>query len=169
MFIHTSKTALRISAVGAILTVGFFLVARSQPASYTMLCIGLPLLFLTLSVFIRWACLKDRENETAFNEAFGIVISGCQHLEDKDEFGDIQLLVNRVLREKAKAFHAARMEQQGQFAGNVRGDRSDAELQANVQAAKHAFWQASDIARAYRFDVKKKYTEWLESPAASEK
>ena len=134
-----------------------------------MLCVGVPLLFLTLGSFIRWTCLKDQENETAFNEAFGIVISGCVHLEDEDEFRDIQLLINRVLREKAEAFHAARMEQQRQFAGNVRGDRSDAELQVNVQTAKRVFWQASDIARAYRFAVKKKYTEWLEGPAAPEK
>jgi hypothetical protein len=125
-------------------------------------------------MFARWMLLTDRRNEAAFKEAFGVMPHEYgRHGNMLEEYLGIQELVNCVLRQKAQAFDEARTAQQRHFSGVNCKNPNDAarslELQSIVRAAKAAFWQASDIASHYRFEVKGKYSEWLEAEPAAER
>jgi hypothetical protein len=65
------------------------------------------------------------------------------------------------------------MDQQNHFSADsfYNGDNAteSQRLQTAVQNEKRSFWKASDIAWKFRFEVKEKYTDWLNISATPEK
>jgi hypothetical protein len=165
MFVHKSNTAFLAASVSAIAAIVLMVInARQDLTSETLFWVSILLVVLALAALMRFGFLKDKENKAAFKEAFGIAPPEFDD-SDLNERAAFQALVDRVLSQRAKAFHEARMKQEKHFRGVNYNDPQDAEtsqqLQADVQAAKSAFWQASDIARLLRFTVKERYTGWL--------
>ena len=164
------------TAIAAALSIfTLLLLNKSYAEYYDEQCI--PILWTVGALFIaffsavfRASVLIDRKNAAEFKANFGIDPSGiyfreCAGHPDTEATDDVQKLVNRILREKAEAFHAARMKQQGHFTGGSVANADDAakieELHKELQAAKRAFWSASDAARRCNFEVKEKYAEWF--------
>ena len=173
-----SKSVTWISVAVWPLNVVLFFAARSaeRESEQCFLLLGLTGITAVLGIttMIRAFILKDRENAAEFKAIFGIDPSGIYFREsagnpDTEAAEDVQKLVDRILREKAKTFQAARLEQEEHFATGSGTDPNDAanseRLHVGVQTAKRAFWAASDAAKRCKFSVKEKYTEWLE-PAA---
>jgi hypothetical protein len=171
MFINKSKHSgfLALAAFISLLVVILLEGHVYQNNSVGILPIGV-LFLLALGGFISFCILRQKEKAAAFKEAFGIDIPNypLTHSRNHDEFENLQVLVNRKLTEKAKAFADARILQQQQFGKGKSTNSKDAEMShqytAELLLAKRAFWDASDIARHYMFQVKEKYSEWLEVP-----